>query len=149
MAGTVTADPLQLMYCTLKNGAKAVSVALDGDHVTYAYGSLNKAPDLALRTSVAEVDYRPWPGIGSSIWEEFVFTNGSYGYDVTMGFEKDPDSNSGFGGISVTNNGTEIAYLDCDPGSVEMSYGIELVDAKRAEGLCWDLGPQRGWKACS
>ncbi|MFT5625685.1 MAG: hypothetical protein ACI8Z0_002190, partial [Lentimonas sp.] len=32
--------------------------------------------------------------------------------------------------------------------SVEISYGNELVDAKHAIGLCWDLGPKRGWKSC-
>lgn len=105
MAGTATATPLELMYCTLNNGSKAVSIALDGDHVTYAYGSLNKTPDLALRTSVAEIDYRPWPGVGSAIWEEFAFANGDYTYEVTMGSERDPESDRRFGGISVTNTG--------------------------------------------
>ena len=52
------ADALELMYCTLNYSFKAMSIALDRDHVTYAYGSLNKAPDLALRTSVAKTDYR-------------------------------------------------------------------------------------------
>ena len=82
------ADALELMYCTLNYSSKAMSIALDRDHVTYAYGSLNKAPDLALRTSVAKTDYRSWPGVGSSIWEEFAFGDGDDGYEATMGFER-------------------------------------------------------------
>lgn len=101
-------DPLELVYCTLNDGSKAMSIALDRDHVTYAYGSLNKAPDLALRTSVAKTDYRSWPGVGSSIWEGFAFGNRDDGHEVTMGFERYsetyPETNRRFGGISVTNN---------------------------------------------
>ncbi len=138
----------QIMACTFDNGAKTAEICLSDDLVTYTYGPTGGDPDLVIDTPIETVDYRPWSGVGASIWETIVVFNGETGYQMTAGFERDPDRDAGYGGISVQQNGSEINYLTCDPDSIDWSYGNLLAKAKRDRGLCWGGTPEEGWVAC-
>lgn len=139
---------LPIMRCTFEDGAKAVRICLSDNNVTYAFGPVAGAPDLAMSVPVAELDYVPWPGVGSAVWDMVTFYNGDYSYEVVAGFERNPEDPAQFGGIRVAKTGQEIANLNCDPGSVDWGWGTDLFDAKQAVGLCWDYGRDAEWKPC-
>lgn len=139
---------LSLMACSFDNGAKTVEVCLSFDQVTYAFGPAEGEPDLLLSEHVTTVDYLPWPGVGSAIWETVTFYNGDYSYAVTAGFERNPENPKSFGGISVRRGTEEVANLTCDPESVDFGWEVALFDAKRAAGMCWNDAPNRGWSSC-
>lgn len=139
---------LTFMSCTFEGGAKTVEICLNGSDVTYAFGPTGGAADLALSVPVAEVDYFPWPGVGSSIWETVTFYNDRYSYEVFAGFERNPEDPTNFGGINVGRDGEEVANLSCDPESIEWGWDIALFDAKTAAGLCWTYGPENKWVPC-
>jgi len=45
--------------CTFNDGAKTLNVCLSGNTATYAFGPANGAPELALKASLASLDYTP------------------------------------------------------------------------------------------
>jgi len=139
---------LPLMACSFDDGAKTVQVCLSFDQVTYTYGPKFGDPELTLSENVTTIDYLPWPGVGSAIWETVTFYNGDYSYEVLAGFERDPENPQSFGGISVRRDDEEVANLTCDPDSVEFGWEVALFDAKRAAGQCWRDAPNRGWYNC-
>ncbi|MEL6573809.1 MAG: hypothetical protein AAFQ64_19320 [Pseudomonadota bacterium] len=136
------------MKCTFQGGAKAVEICLSGSDVSYTFGRVGNAAELALSVPVVDVDYLPWPGVGSSIWETVTFYNDGYSYEVLVGFERNPENPAHFGGITITKAGQELATLSCDPGSIDWGWGTDLFDAKAAAGLCWDYGRDADWKPC-
>lgn len=147
--GPVFADSAVLMSCTFNQGAKAVIVGIDDDLVTYSFGPPGKSPELALEASVVDVGYEPWPGAGRAIWEAIIFTNGTYAYEVGMSFDRTLEDENVYGGITVTNAGDEIAYLECDPGSGFFPYDGALSDAKFDAGLCVERGAKGAyWQPC-
>lgn len=121
--------------------------------VTYRFGPTGEAPDLTLTETVQDVEYTPWPGIGSTIWEEVAFKNQDYRYVVYAALvrsfpenETDDITVTPTGGITVYEGDAEIANLRCDEGSVDFPWGTGLFDAKTALGLCFDVS--EGWSAC-
>lgn len=156
-----------ILSCSLKDGAKQLEVCLEGDSFTYAYGPRGGSPELRLYSEVADGSFRPWNGIGRTIWEVLVFRNGEYFYEVGMGWDKmaalidgedgeaqeEPDPGVAMSaGIDIQRQrpGQEVeylAFLECDPGSI-------LYDTDRiyrvydAAGLCWDHGERRWTNTC-
>ncbi|WP_164661037.1 hypothetical protein [Tropicibacter sp. Alg240-R139] len=123
-----------LVSCTLKGGAKKLTTCLDGTRASYAYGSTGRAPELLLDHSVRDVGMRPWPGVGSTIWEEFTFYNKDVSYVIHYAVERTPEGNVS-GGITVMKGNQELAHLACDRGSIESAgYGLPLFEAKERAG---------------
>ncbi len=137
LAGAAFAEPITLMACTFKGGQTAMSVNLDNGSVTYDYGPVGQPSDLVLTDAVIDIDYQPWPGVGSAFWEEITFENKGYYYLVSMFALRDPGNPEIGGGVFVFEGETQIAQLDCDPGSAIFAEG-ELGSAKRAAGLCFE-----------
>ncbi len=142
------------LSCTFSQGRKAVDVCVEGDSMTYRFGRVGKAPDLALSVPVVDVDYLPWPGIGRAIWETVTFQNGKTSYAVTGVIDrKFSDDEEGeiqaeiSGVIDVNEGGETLATLECDAGSVNFGYGGSIYDAKKAAGQCYNLEEQR-WESC-
>ena len=117
-----------VLSCTTGRGTKQLDVCITGDRVTYRFGP-HTAPDLRLSAPIKEVAHQPWPGIGRAIWESTTFRNGAFSYEVYGAYDKiDQTSN---GGVTVTEQGREIAALTCDSGTAELGL-FALSDAKRA-----------------
>ncbi|MBO9452168.1 hypothetical protein J7426_17975 [Tropicibacter sp. R16_0] len=133
-----------LVSCTLKGGAKQLTTCLSASRVSYAFGSVGNTPELVLNYSVRDVDMRPWPGVGSSIWEEFTFYNKGVSYVVHYAVERTPDGQVS-GGVTVMKGEQELAHLSCDPGSVvSAGYGLPLFEAKERAGQTYSL-ETRSW----
>ncbi len=110
------------MSCTFNNGAKTVEVCANGATASYRFGPTKGQPELALTVPASQIDYAPWPGVGRSIFESVTFHNSGVSYEVFAGVDREATANNqrgdAFGGITVFQKGTEIAALECDPGSV-------------------------------
>lgn len=146
----VAAEEFVMMGCTFKDGAAemAVTINKDAQTVTYAYGPTGQSPDLQLSSTLVDVEYDPWPGVSRAIWHEVTFRNGTYAYAVGMSIDRDPLNAEVYGGISITNNGSEIAYLECDQGSGTFVYDEAISEAKAAAGLCVSRGETTTWVPC-
>jgi hypothetical protein len=138
-------EPAQtLVSCTLKGGAKQLATCLDDTRVSYAFGAVGRAPELVLDHSVRDVDMRPWPGVGSSIWEEFTFYSKGISYVVHYAVERTPDGQVS-SGVTVMMGEQELAHLRCDPGSVvSAGYGLPLFEAKERAGQTYSF-ETRSW----
>ncbi len=139
------------LSCDIGRSGKTLNVCHDNDIITYSFGRPG-APELALAATIAAIDYTPWPGAGSTIWEEVAFENGDYRY-ITYGAVDRilPDDRDGeievsiSGGVVVRRGDDVIAELPCLSGTVDFGAGAGLWDAKIAAGLSYD--PQeRVWK---
>ncbi len=143
------------LSCTMQGGAKRLSVCVDGRTLHYAFGAVDKSPELLLSRDVTEVDYTPWPGVGRTIWEEVSFENLGHVYLVhgwldripSEETDEDPQRPTG-GGVTVTRGEETLATLECDPGSVEF-YWTDAVNAAMAKaGRCFDWGTHT-WQQCN
>ncbi|MFQ5622510.1 MAG: hypothetical protein ACE5FS_03845 [Paracoccaceae bacterium] len=135
-----------ILSCTLSAGGKAVSACWRDETASYAFGRPGAAPELTIETPLTEAGYRPWNGIGGSIYEEVTFANRGVSYTVWAAMERNQEANPLSGGILVTRDGAEIAALKCDPGSVETGFGA-LFERMEQLGRCWDYG-EHAWKDC-
>ena len=115
----------KFVSCTLKNGQKKLETCRGDDSASYWFGSFGGKAELALTARKGEYLYRPWPGVSRTIWEELEFENNVVSYTVTgaktrIWTEKEEIGvdviNSG--GVTVSENGIEIAHVECDAGSV-------------------------------
>lgn len=136
-----------LFHCTVKGGARAVDICLQGDVGLYRYGPPGGAAEMLLARKVADMHMRPWSGVGSSIYEEIGMRNADISYVVhyTVGriAAEVPDVS---GGVMVMRADQVLATLDCDAGSVEVNDFYPVEQAKEAAGQCWsretfDWGP--------
>ena len=137
-----------VMSCTLKDASQALDVCHQQGEARYRYGPRNGAPELKLSTSIRDLEYRPWAGVGGSIYEEVAFYNGDIRYAVWSAFERDPEGNYPLsGGVIVTKGDQTLADLTCDTGSVNTAMDT-LFEEKQARGLCWD-SVNFAWKPCA
>ncbi|NSY37623.1 hypothetical protein [Leisingera sp. ANG59] len=129
-----------LVSCTFGGGSKALTTCLHGKQATYAFGAPGRQPELSMKRHVRDVGLTPWPGIGGSIWEEVIFSNGDARYIVYYSVSKDPGALTPMeGGVIVESNGSELAHLRCDAGTVDSGYPLPLFDAKVAAGQEYSL----------
>lgn len=138
---------MTFMSCRIENSTSILRVCYDSQTVHYRFGAADQTPDLALSSSIAAVDYTPWPGVGRSIWEEIRFENDSYLYTVHAGFERMFDEEEyediphrAFGGVSVTTgeDEAEVVTLSCERATVSFGWDDALFKAKNALGYAWD-----------
>ncbi|MEJ8559938.1 hypothetical protein QTO30_00855 [Yoonia sp. GPGPB17] len=137
--------------CQIADRDVTLEVCFDADTASYSYGPMG-APELTLQEPVATLDYLPWPGAGSAIWEEVTFYSGPYSYTVLGGFER-PFSEKAmqkpvrrFGGVTVQEGETTVTALTCAPKTVEFAWGEGLWQAKENLGLTWNY-QERRWFA--
>ena len=139
---------IAILSCTIKDTSKHLDVCIQGDAVTYAYGPAG-APELTLAEPVEAITHEPWPGFGMSISETTLFTNGAFGYEIWIAYDKsaqDPNR-ANYGGVSVLKNGTNVADLSCDPSNIEIGL-FALASEKERRGQCYDQ-ITKVWSACS
>lgn len=125
-------------------GTKVLELCQQGEALTYSFGPRG-APELVLAESHRSVDYTPWPGVGSAIWQSVTFVNQGYGYEVWTSSDR-----SGGGleaGVNVLQNGAMIAQLHCDRGSASGPLDT-LYSLKESVGLCRDHMAHRWSAAC-
>jgi hypothetical protein len=135
-----------LVSCPIK-GTQWLEVCLNGDDLTYAYGRIGRAPDLALREPLANGTYRPWNGIGRSMWESITFTNAEYTYEVFASFDRLDENAITEQGVSVLKNGSLVTTLTCDP-ALGMTLFDNLYDQMGARGYCWNRDTFAWARAC-
>lgn len=136
-----------IFACPIK--ARVLEVCLTGTAAIYSYGKPGR-PELTIATPLTELDYTPWPGIGSAIWEEARLQNAGVDYTVFTSIEKlgedgqDPERQ---GGVAVTQGDQTLAQLACtappDPGALDALFQA-ITDA----GRCWDFDSQSWQEAC-
>jgi hypothetical protein len=143
-AANATCDGTLVFQCDINR--KAVEVCLTEDAVTYRFGAKGK-PELTLTSSLADADYTPWPGIGSSIWESIAFQNEGVTYEVWFSADRMTDEHPITGGIAISKNGASQAELTCTPGTVR--GGLDAIyPAKTAIGQCFDREKQQWVTNC-
>lgn len=136
------------LSCRIAGQDKVLEVCFDTTMARYSFGPPDQ-PELTLREPVATLDYRPWPGAGSAIWEEVTFYSGPYSYIVSGGFERPfgeeepPDEPPHFGGVTVQRGQTTIADFACDPATVDFAWGEGLWDSKTDLGQTWNSVEKR------
>jgi hypothetical protein len=135
------------LFCQIENSAKTLSVCFDDEAASYRFGPTMGAPELELVERIATLDYTPWPGAGSTIWEEVVFYNQNYSYTVAVAVRRDiPDDPDAlvkvdqFGGVIVKRNNVEIANLTCDPATIYIDRLDGLSEAKNQLGNVYSDG---------
>ena len=137
-------DQETFVSCRIADRVTILAVCFDAQTASYSYGP-EGAPELTLQEPVFTLDYTPWPGVGSAIWEEVIFYNGPYSYTVRGGFDRpmnDADmenlADRKFGGVVVRKNGMMLVELTCEPATVDFAWGEGLWDAKQNTGVVWN-----------
>jgi len=146
-ASTCAPGTTTILSCTFSNGAKALVACQDGTSATYAFGKVGQVPDLALSVPIESLGYVPWPGVGSSVWDEVTFTNNGVAYVLWQSFDRDPNvAMPQQAGIVVRQGDKDLARLECDQGSITPQID-GLWDVFEALGQCYDRQDQ-SWAAC-
>ncbi len=137
-----------ILSCTFSNGKKVLDTCQNGEFATYAFGKVNKKPEMYLETPMRGLNYTPWNGIGRAIYEQVIFRNEDISYVVWSGFERDPGMIDPLrAGIVVEDqNENVLAELRCDIGSVRAEID-GLYDAKSNLNMCWDYNDFQ-WQNC-
>lgn len=133
----------QVFSCQI--GVKYLEICHIGGDLTYAFGPKG-APDLALSESLLTVNFTPWPGVGSAMWETLAFQNDGYSYEVWTSQERD-DVSPLEAGINVLKGDEMIANMRCVPSTPSQALA-GVWDLKESVGLCWDFGNQAWQTTC-
>lgn len=119
----------EFVSCTLKKGKKKLETCRGEDHASYWFGPSGGKAELALTARKGEYLHRPWSGVSKTIWEELEFENNGVSYTVFGAHERIwPEAEGGdvkvitHGGVTVGQNGKELARLECDAGSVSFNW---------------------------
>lgn len=132
----------QVFSCQI--GAKALEICHVGNDLTYAFGPKG-APELTITESLKTVNFTPWPGVGSNIWETVIFVTDDHAYEVWTSVARDPEASDGLqGGVRVLNGEELVAELTCDPGTASNALDV-IWDLKESVGMCWDFA-SISWK---
>jgi hypothetical protein len=130
------------MSCEIEGSGKRLEVCFDRQAAAYNFGP-QSAPELELIYPIAELAYRPWPGVGSSIWEEIDFPHAGHLYTVSAGIDRrvredETEPPRLWGGVEVRKGAQVLATLQCAPETVAFSWSQGLYEAKEAAGFSWD-----------
>ena len=135
-------DGTEVFTCQI--GAKALEICRQGDDLIYAFGPKG-APELTITEPLTTVNFTPWPGVSNNIWENVVFVNDDYAYEVWTSVARDPEDTMGLqGGVRVLNGEEMVAELTCDPGTPSQSLD-GIWDLKESVGMCWEFS-SFSWK---
>ena len=127
-------------------GQKTLDVCYWKGALIYRYGPEGH-PELTIAEPLETVDYTPWPGIGSAIWETVSFRNDGYTYEIWTNIERDPEATEPrAGGVRVMQGDATVAELSCNRGTATPMDG--LYDLKSWIGQCWD-GESKTWGSCN
>ncbi|MDQ2065734.1 hypothetical protein Q9295_05080 [Xinfangfangia sp. CPCC 101601] len=130
-------------------GKKQLQICFDdrADVFAYTFGRKGK-PDLSLWETTPDLDFQPWPGVGSAIWENVTFYNDGHSYEVWTSVQRDPEDQSGLSaGVTVRQGETTLTTLTCNPGSASQSLDV-IYDVKVAYGQCWSFADQAWAWSC-
>lgn len=128
-------------------GAKALEICNETDTLIYRFGP-EAAPEMLIAEPLESVNFTPWPGVSSNIWETVAFFNEGYTYEVWTAVERDPEVTTGQqGGVRVLIGDEMVADLECDPGTPSNSLDV-IWDLKEGVGMCWDFGNQSWQYTC-
>ena len=113
-----------VFHCTIDGSSRTLSVCdLPDGGFLYSYGRPGAA-ELTMRREKSELAYRPWNGVGFSIWASLTFHNEGYRYEVWFDALKD-ESRPVNGGVHIYAPGEDpaagrpTASRECRPGTVE------------------------------
>ena len=143
------ADQL-VMTCRIDGKTTAVHLCQGPDSVRYRYGTPGKSADLVLTSTLAELEYLPWNGIGRSIYEEVTFRNAGYAYVVWAALDRqiteDDPGEQLSGGVEVRQGDKVVASLICEPFTIDARIDA-LYEAKTRAGQCWEP-TDFTWRRC-
>lgn len=128
-------------------GSKQLTVCIGGGEASYAYGPKG-APELAVTQPLGQVQGTAWAGVGRSIWEEIIFTNGNVTYGVWHSMDRLTEGNPTDGGVLVTKGDRTLADLQCEPGRAAVTI-FAISDGFAAAGFCWDRSNFRYARTCA
>lgn len=121
-----------LLTCSV--GQKQLSLCRAGAaDILYSFSG-PQGIELRLYRAAGDYEYRPWPGIGRTIWESVRFSNGPFSYEVFASYDKIDQTSAA--GVSVLRAETELARFTCDDGSGGAFFFDPLYDALDAAGYC-------------
>ncbi|MCO4843157.1 MAG: hypothetical protein KC439_09680 [Yoonia sp.] len=134
------------LHCRITNSPNTLSVCFDDTVISYRFGPEQGEPELELNEQIAAINYTPWPGVGSSIWEEVAFRNFDHSYTVYVGVERTAAEDVAdpvivpftFGGVTVWRNDEEIVTFACDRQTNDYRGDGRLAQAKNQLGYVWD-----------
>lgn len=107
-----------LLDCQI--GDKRLSLcAAPAASVIYEFGTAQQT-ELRLHRGLGDYEYRPWPGIGRTIWESLRFENAGFTYEIYTSFDK--IDREAAAGVSVLKGGSEVAHLKCDAGGEAFGF---------------------------
>lgn len=136
---------VSFLICRIQASDKSLSVCFDDQNAFYRFGVEGQQPELELTEPVATLDYEPWPGVSSTIWESVRFNNAGYQYEVYGAVERiyPEDENDEIttrvkGGVHVTRGDQVVAELSCDPETLGFLWDEGLGAAKRNLGYSWN-----------
>ena len=136
----------QWLSCQLDDGKTAVNVWLEDGAVNVFIGGKARAALIATSQPVAEAAHRPWEGVGRSIFESLTIEAPPLSYEIWISLDRlIPDSRPE-GGVNVIRDGQLVASRECLPETVLAGFWV-ISDAKKAQGICWDLDAH-GWASC-
>lgn len=116
-AAQCTGGALEVFHCDFPSG-KQVDLCLQDGVVLYQYGAPGLMPELILGRSAADVDMQPWPGAGSTIWDEVHLLNGDTTYSIARWLDRNDLTAVPEGSVSVSRGGQTIVRLECASGTV-------------------------------
>ncbi|MFY0634714.1 MAG: hypothetical protein JXQ91_12955 [Vannielia sp.] len=148
LAGPAAAECItraeSFMMCTMKGGAKELRGCWGPGDAGYQFGPEGGAPELVISVPLAQLDFIPWAGVGSSIWEEVNFANADVQYSIWHRVDRAPEGDPPSAGVTVTRGDETLAELTCDPGTISANFE-GLYQAKAAIGQCWR---DFSWQTC-
>lgn len=152
LALTLTAAPAQAdcgadkvgFACDI--GAKKLEICITTQSLRYQFGT-DGAPELTIDQRFDQTGYRPWAGVGRTIYDEVLFHADNHDYLVWQSIDKIVDEGQPVpewqGGLYVEKDGTSVLSEDCAPGS--LTAGMDLIaDELDTAGFCWDRN-RFGW----
>ena len=144
--GACASNLTTLLSCPIGAGAKTLDVCAYAEHVVYRFVETGHAADLELIRDTEVLEYTPWAGVGSSIFDSLTFTSAGYSYEVFASKDRAADAPDVTGGVIVTQGAQPITDLHCDAGQTDANIDA-LLALREAAGLCYDYA-SFSWGAC-
>lgn len=136
-----------ILSCTFQNGKKTLEACHDGTTAYYSFGKRGMVAEMNLKALVKNLNFEPWPGVGSSIWEQVTFTNEDISYVVWSSLTRDPTvAKPQNAGIEVMQGDKSLALLRCDQSSINTNID-QLWEAMEAQGMCYNRS-EFNWQEC-
>ena len=116
-AAQCTGGAVEVFHCDFPSG-KQVDLCFQDGVLLYQYGAPGLMPELILGRAVSGVEMVPWPGVGSSIWDEVHLQNGDTTYSIARWMDRNDLNAVPEGSVSVSRNGETLVRLECTRATV-------------------------------